>query len=143
MNYRLVVHVEDSELGSTYYTATVWAKLPAYGGGYEVTHMEKITAQQAGVMEEREVSDDPDVDAAMSYALQALSNQSNSLFPFQLHELLSASKSHGSSNSKDDIIHHLKMKVSQGNMAPQIVEVDVVDSAHGHRLQSSTFVGQG
>jgi len=101
--------------------------------------MTKISAQEAGVVEHEEI-DDPEVDAAASYALQQLSQASNSLFPFQLKELVSATKTHGTENSKSDVVHHMKMRIAAGNMADQIVEVDVVDSAHGHSMLRSNFI---
>jgi len=137
MNYKLVVHVEDSHLGSTYYSCVVWEKLPAYGGGFEVTKMDKITAKEAGVVEQESI-DDPDADLAVSYALEQLSQQSNSLFPFQLKKLVFAEKS---TNDEDNVVHHMILRVSQGDMAEQTVDVEVENKEdHGFLLSKSVFL---
>lgn len=137
MNYKLVVHVEDSHLGSTYYSCVVWEKLPAYGGGFEVTKMDKISAKDAGVVEQESI-DDPDADLAASYALEQLSQQSNSLFPFQLKKLVFAEKS---KNDEDNVVHHMILRVSQGDMAEQTVDIVVENKAdHGFVLSNSVFM---
>eukprot|EP00890_Picochlorum_soloecismus_P000726 jgi/Picsp_1/1654/NSC_05128-R1_cysteine proteinase inhibitor len=137
MNYKLVVHVEDSHLGSTYYSGVVWEKLPAYGGGFEVTKMDRISAKEAGVVEQESI-DDPDADLAVSYALEQLSQQSNSLFPFQLKKLVFAEKS---KNDEENVVHHMILRVSQGDMADQTVDVEVENREdHGFVLSKSLFM---
>lgn len=137
MNYKLVVHVEDSHLGSTYYSCVVWEKLPAYGGGFEVTKMDSISAKEAGVVEQESI-DDPDADLAASYALEQLSQQSNSLFPFQLKKLVFAEKS---KNDEDNVVHHMILRVAQGDMAEQTVDIVVENKAdHGFVLSNSVFM---
>lgn len=85
---------------------------------------------------------DPDVDAAAAYAVQQLSQQSNSLFPFQLKAVLSASKTPMGSNGpgKEGCIHHLQLRVSQGSMPDQEYQVDVAEAPHGLVLKSSQLL---
>lgn len=135
-NYALKVKVDDSHVAKKYFNARVWAKLPAYGGAFEVTKLDEISAADAGAVDE-EAPGDPNVDAVAAYAVQQLSQQSNSLFPFQLKEVLSASKTHGSNGEKEGCTHSLKLRVSQGNMPAQEFEVEVVESPHGQTLKSS------
>lgn len=135
-NYALKVKVDDSHVAKKYYDARVWAKLPAYGGAFEVTKLDEISAQAAGAVDE-EAPGDPSVDSVAAYAVQQLSQQSNSLFPFQLKEVVSASKTYGDNGEKEGCVHHLKLRVSQGSMPEQVFEVEVVESPHGHALKSS------
>jgi len=88
----------------------------------------------------QEEGDDPEVDAAASYAEQQLSQQSNSLFPFQLKEVLAAKKISGVNGSKEGTTHHLRLRVSQGNMPDEIFEVEVASAPHGHILKSSKLM---
>ena len=135
-NYALKVKVDDSHVAKKYYDAKVWAKLPAHGGGFEVTKLNEISAADAGAID-TEAPGDPNVDSVAAYAVQQLSQQSNSLFPFQLKEVVSASKTLGSNGDKEGCTPHLKLKVSQGSMPEQVFEVEVVESSHGHSLKSS------
>lgn len=89
---------------------------------------------------EQEGSEDPQIDAAAAYAVQQLSQQSNSLFPFQLKAVLSASKTPGSNGSKEGCVHHLKLRVSQGTMPNQEFLVDVAEGPHGHVLKNSQLL---
>jgi len=138
-NYRLKIKADDSHVDTKYYDAQVWAKLPAHGGAVEVTKLEEISATAAGAVN-TEGASDPEVDAAASYAVQQLSEQSNSLFPFQLKKVISATKTPGS-DGKEGVTHHMRLRVSQGSMPDQEFEVDVVEAPHGHELKSSKSVG--
>lgn len=145
MNYRLTLRAADSHVDTKYYTAQVWAKLPAHGGGCEVTKLEEVSAAAAGAAGGAEGTDDPEVDAAAAYAVQQLSAQSNSLFPFQLAKVLAADKTPGTADGgdggdasgKEGQTHHLKLLVRQGSMPEQTFEVDVAEAPHGHVLKSS------
>ena len=140
INYRLKLKADDSQIATKYYDAQVWAKLPAHGGAVEVTKLEEVTAAAAGVVD-TEGGNDPQVDAAASYAVQQLSQQSNSLFPFQLKKVISATKTPGSNgDSKEGVTHHLRLLVAQGSQPDQEFEVDVVEEAHGHVLKSSKLM---
>lgn len=89
----------------------------------------------------QEGTSDPDVDAAAAYAVQQLSQQSNSLFPFQLKAVLSASKTPGTNGQgKEGCIHHLQLRVSQGSMPDQEYQVDVAEAPHGLILKSSQLL---
>ena len=149
-NYRLKIKAADSHVDTKYYDAQVWAKLPAYGGDYEVTKLDPISATEAGdVTAGAEGTDDPAVDAAAAYAVQQLSQQSNSLFPFQLKKIVKATKTAGvggsgsgsgtaaSADSKEGQTHHMRLLVRQGSMPDQEFEVDVAEAPHGHVLKSS------
>lgn len=138
-NYRLKIKADDSHVDTKYYDAQVWAKLPAHGGAVEVTKLEKISATAAGVVN-TEGGNDPEVDAAASYAVQQLSQQSNSLFPFQLKKVISATKTPGSNGDKEGVTHHMRLRVAQGSMPDQEFEVDVVEAPHGHVLKSSKLM---
>ena len=141
MNYRLKIKADDSHVDTKYYDAQVWAKLPAHGSAVEVTKLEEITADAAGAGATTETADDPEVDAAASYAVQQLSEQSNSLFPFQLKKIISVTKTPGSNgDNKEGVTHHLRLKVAQGSMPDQEFEVDVVEAPHGHVLKSSKLM---
>jgi len=123
--------------GEKFYEAQVWQKLPAYGGGFEVTSIKPVDSRAASDVES--VSD-PGVDAALSFALEMLSQQSNSLAPFQLKELVRASKTEGNGGA---VVHHFIMNVGQGNMADQRVKVDVESStSHGHVLRHVEFTSE-
>lgn len=87
----------------------------------------------------QEGTQDPEVDAAAAYAVQQLSQQSNSLFPFQLKEVISASTTPGS-NGSEGVTHHLRLRVSQGSMPDQEFEVEVGEAPHGHVLKSSKLM---
>jgi hypothetical protein len=81
---------------------------------------------------------DPGVDAAVSFALEMLSQQSNSLAPFQLKKLVRASKT---DENGGKVVHHFIMNVGQGNMADQRVKVDVESSTStGHVLRHVEFI---
>ncbi len=82
------------------------------------------------------------VDAASSYAVEQLSQQSNSLFPFQLIKVFSATKTPGSNGEKEVVTHHLRLRVAQGSMPDQEFEVEVVEAPHGHVLKSSKLMVQ-
>lgn len=88
----------------------------------------------------QEQGSDPRVDAAAAYAIQQLTQQSNSLFPFQLIDVVSASKTLGQNGDKEGITHHLRLKVKQGNMPEQTFDVDVIETTKGHILKSSTLL---
>jgi ABC-type hemin transport system ATPase subunit len=143
-NYLLKLKADDSHVDTKYYNAQVWAKLPAHGGAVEVTKLEEVSADAAGAggaagVGTTENSENPEVDAAASYAVQQLSQQSNSLFPFQLKKVISATKTSGS-NGKEGVTHYMRLRVAQGSMPDQEFEVDVVEAAHGHVLKSSKLM---
>jgi hypothetical protein len=141
INYHLKIKADDSHIATKYYDAQVWAKLPAHGGAVEVTKLEEITAAAAGAGTSVEGVNDPEVDAAASYAVQQLSQQSNSLFPFQLKKIVSATKTPGSNgDSKEGQTHHMRIVVAQGSMPDQEFEVEVVAAPHGHVLKSSKLM---
>jgi hypothetical protein len=149
MNYKMTLRAADSHVDTKYYKAQVWAKLPAHGGAIEVTKLEEISAAAAGAAGGAEGTDNPEVDAAAAYAVQQLSAQSNSLFPFQLQKVIAASKTPGTANGaggsgggggesdKEGQTHHLKLLVRQGSMPDQTFEVDVAEAPHGHVLKNS------
>lgn len=88
---------------------------------------------------------DPAVDAAAAYAVQELSSRSNSLFPFQLKNVLSATKTHGagldtvegggSGSPREGVTHHLKLVVSRGQQPDEQYEIDVGEATHGFVLR--------
>ena len=80
-----------------------------------------------------------DVEDAAAYAVQQLSQASNSLFPFQLKKVLSATKVPGS-NGDGGATHTLRLLVAQGQQAEQVFEVEVGMDAQGHRMKSSKQV---
>lgn len=113
-------------------------KLPAYGGEMELSKLEEITAEAAGMSchdEQQVLSTDPGVDDAAAYAVEQLSQQSNSLFPFVLKEVVSATSKRSASN--DEVTHHLKLKLKQGDMPEQTFEVEVAHSSNAFFLRNS------
>ena len=137
MKYHLKLKVGDSHIDTKYYEAQVWAKLPAYGGTFEVTDMKEITPVAGGVTNTVEGADDPAVDAAAAYAVQQISQQSNSLFPYQLKTVMKASTSPGSNGDKEGRTHHLALRLAHGTSTDVVFEVDVVEAPHGFVLKSS------
>jgi hypothetical protein len=129
------VTVTCAKLGKTC-RLVVWQKLPAYGGNFVVTSCEDIVGE---AIEEKKVEgdaeglEDPELDAAVSFALEALSNQSNSLAPFELREMIKASKGQGGA-------HDILMKVAQGGMASHTVEVTVTEQDHGFVLSNVSYL---
>ena len=114
----------------------VWQKLPAYGGSFSVTSCEDVSGEElegTRMDGDAEALEDPEVDAAVSFALEALSQQSNSLAPFELREMIQASKSEGGN-------HTIVMKVAQGGMAEHTVEVTVRDHDHGFVLSNVSYL---
>ena len=115
----------------------VWQKLPAYGGCFTVTSCEDVedVGEEAtqGVQGEAEGMEDPELDAAVSFALEALSQQSNSLAPFELREMVKASKGAGG-------VHDIVMRVGQGGMAEHTVEVQVTQRDHGYVMSNVSYL---
>lgn len=114
----------------------VWQKLPAYGGCFTVTScedVEDVGEEGEGVQGDAEGMEDPELDAAVSFALEALSQQSNSLAPFELREMVKASKGAGG-------VHDIVMRVGQGCMAEHTVEVEVTQSDHGYVMSRVSYL---
>lgn len=129
------VTVKSAKLGRTC-RLVVWQKLPAYGGNFVVTSCEDVVGEldkEKQVEGDAEGLEDPELDAAVAFALEALSNQSNSLAPFELREMIKASKGQGGA-------HNILMKVAQGGMAEHTVEVTVVNQDHGFVLSNVSYL---
>ncbi|KAL4853697.1 histone H3 [Chlorella vulgaris] len=134
-NYKLKLKV-DGGSGAKFYEAKVWAKLPAHGGAMELTSLDEISAAQAGVSggAADECPGAPEVDDAAAYAVQQISSQSNSLFPYTLKKVLSA-KVHKS--GEGGVTHQLKLQLSHGSMPDSIYEVEVANPGGSFQLKSS------
>lgn len=136
-NWRVTVTCD----GGGTYQCVVWQQLPAYGGSFSLTSCEKLPCNVSaeehqvphGERGDAEGLEDPELDAAVSFALQALSEQSNSLAPFQLKKLVKASKGVGG-------VHEIVMVVGQGCMAEHTVEVVVTASDHGFVLSRVSYL---
>ena len=70
---------------------------------------------------------DSEVTQAASFAAQQLSSQSNSLSPFEVKEVLSARSKVAAGK-----VFELKLKLSQGNLPEQIVQVSVCVLTNGN-----------
>lgn len=145
-NWKVVVKRTDDD---SVYNMVVWQRLPVYGGTFTVTSSERVPPSSEDVPPssedvsgkdaigsgDAEDMEDPELDAAVSFALQALSQQSNSLAPFQLQKLINASKRGGSGAP----VHDIRMKVVQGCMAEHTVDVSVTESEHGFVLSRVSY----
>ncbi|KAK2077127.1 hypothetical protein QBZ16_004761 [Prototheca wickerhamii] len=128
-NYRLQLTASDGD-SKTRYQATVFGKLnealPHEGGNFKLTDIKSLK-------DLRKVSSSQFADDAAAYAVQQLSSQSNSLYPFSLKEILEAQEEKEGENT----VHKLKLKVEHGTMPDQVFEVEVVDQPKGYQLRSS------
>ncbi|PSC74539.1 DUF427-domain-containing protein isoform A [Micractinium conductrix] len=94
INYKLTLKVDAAAKGVHYYEAKVWQRLPHEGGKLEVTTLNELSPEQARACTGQaaepaaggadEFTQNPEVDDAAGYAVQQLSEQSNSLFPYTL-----------------------------------------------------------
>ncbi|KAI3424395.1 hypothetical protein D9Q98_009948 [Chlorella vulgaris] len=134
-NYKLKLKV-DGGSGAKFYEAKVWAKLPAHGGAMELTSLDEISAAQAGVSggAADECPGAPEVDDAAAYAVQQISSQSNSLFPYTLKKVLSAKVQ---KCGEGGVTHQLKLQLSHGSMPDSIYEVEVANPGGSFQLKSS------
>ena len=79
---------------------------------------------------------DSEVTQAASFAAQQLSSQSNSLSPFEVKEVLSARSKVAAGK-----VFELKLRLSQGNLPEQIVQVSVCVLSNNGQFGSITLVG--
>ncbi|KAL4431379.1 hypothetical protein ABPG75_006635 [Micractinium tetrahymenae] len=137
-NFKLTLKVDVAGKGVSYFEAKVWEKLPAYGGAMELTSLEEVSADQAGAGGADEFPENPEVDDAAAYAVQQLSSQSNSLFPFTLKKVLGAKVAKGAGG----VTHHLKLLLSHGSMPDSVYEVEVANPGGSYSLLNSKQVLQ-
>ncbi|KAL4422198.1 hypothetical protein ABPG77_006439 [Micractinium sp. CCAP 211/92] len=144
-NYKLTLKVDAAGKGVSYYEAKVWAKLPAHGGAMELTSLEEVSADQAGACGADEFPENPEarpaaaeVDDAAAYAVQQLSSQSNSLFPFTLKKVLSAKLA----KTTGGVTHHLRLLLSHGTQPDSVYEVEVANPGGSYSLLNSKQVRQ-
>lgn len=133
LNWRvLVLDGEDC------YEAIILQKLPCYGGDFVLTSFKSVPRPADPVAHPLE--DDQgsletleECDQSVSFALQCLSEQSNSLAPFELVRLVRANRT-GS-------MHDLHLEVRQGvHGSPISVELLIEQGPSGFRVEKLAFL---
>ena len=128
-NWKLVVEKDDTSC----YEALIYQHLPCNGGGFELKSLETVERarpQERATTEADETLEE--CDQAVSFALQSLSEQSNSLAPFELVKLVRAVKLRNG-------VHDLALQVRQGRGSTTTVEI-LVREEDGYRVDRVKFL---
>jgi flavin-binding protein dodecin len=136
LNYQLVLETANQAQEKVNYEAVVYE--PLGQAALQLTSHKRVSVDEAQRKTEeshergsgallggyREVSSsDPEVTEAARYAAEQLSQQSNSLYPFEVLEVLEAKEKIVAGKQYD-----MKLKLKQGNLPESIVQVEVVRS---------------
>jgi hypothetical protein len=131
-NWKLVVEKDDTSC----YEALIYQHLPCNGGGFELKSLETVerARPQERATTEADEADETleECDQAVSFALQSLSEQSNSLAPFELVKLVRAVKLRNG-------VHDLALQVRQGRGSTMTVEI-LVREEDGYRVDKVKFL---
>jgi hypothetical protein len=132
-NYQLVLVASNQAGQSQRYEVSVYEPLPQLNEPLQLQKSQKMADKKMlGGAKELSASD-PDVVAAAKFATEQLSQQSNSLLPFELKEVVSAH-----SRVVNGVIYDLELKLAQGKREENY-KVEVVRSpGEEHTLKSST-----
>ena len=132
LNWKLLIPIDDQSC----YEAIILQQLPCNGGGFRLTHFEQVPRPSASLvahpLEDGEETLE-ECDQSVSFALQSLSDQSNSLAPFELVKLVRATRT--------GPVHDLKLEVRQGakgNVVP--VEMIIQQDQNGFHLDKLAFL---
>ena len=136
LNWRILVQSGDNR-----YEAVILQKLPCHGGEFVLTDFkpaaqpppDPVSSLQASECErERERETLEECDQPVSFALQSLSEQSNSLAPFELVRLVRATRTGNT--------HDMELQVKQGAGSPISVEMLTEQAPNGFRVEKLTFL---
>lgn len=140
LNWKLLVEKNDDNDNNdtndndSCYEAVIYQHLPCNGGGFELRSLETVprprrplVAHPLGTEETLE-----ECDRSVSFALQSLSEQSNSLAPFELVRLVRA--------TKRGRVHDLHLAVRQGRGSSIEVEVLVSEEDNGYKVDKISFL---
>ena len=136
LNWRILVQSGDNR-----YEAVILQKLPCHGGEFVLTDFkpaaqpppDPVSSLQASERErERERETLEECDQPVSFALQSLSEQSNSLAPFELVRLVRATRTGNT--------HDMELQVKQGAGSPISVEMLIEQAPNGFRVEKLTFL---
>ncbi len=116
LNWRIIV-----QNGDECYEAVILQKLPCYGGEFVLTSFNPAARPPDPVSSALENETLEECDQSVSFALRSLSEQSNSLAPFELVRLVRANRTGDT--------HDLQLEVKQG--------------AHGRPISVEMLIEQG
>ncbi len=125
--------------GDDCYEAVILQKLPCYGGEFVLTSFKPVARPPDPVAhplhDDASLEDETleECDQSVSFALQSLSEQSNSLAPFELVRLVRANRTGNT--------HDLELLVRQGvHGSPISVDMLIEEGPNGFRVEKVAFL---
>jgi hypothetical protein len=129
LNWKILVPIDDQSC----YEAIVWQQLPCNGGQFTLTSIHTVPRLSPDA---RPVTGDEETleecDRSVSFALQSLSRQSNSLAPFELVRLVRATRC--------GPLHDLRLEVRQGRGSTISVEMLIREADNGFKVDKLSFL---